>query len=98
MEYILEILFSLLLAICSFTYRKVLKRLKEQDRVKLGVQAILRDRIIGSYNHYMEKGYYPIYAQENVNRLYEQYHNLGGNGTVTHLVEELETLPTERKN
>ncbi len=97
MEYILEILFSLLLAICSFTYRKVLKRLKEQDRVKLGVQAILRDRIIGSYNHYMEKGYYPIYAQENVNRLYEQYHNLGGNGTVTHLVLELENLPTERK-
>ncbi len=97
-EYWVEVVFSGVLAIFGILYRSLHKKLKEQEHIKLGVQAILRDRIISSYNQYMEKGYYPIYAQENVNRLYEQYHNLGGNGTVTHLVQELADLPTEKRN
>ena len=39
-----------------------------------------------------------IEQYQHVNRLYEQYHNLGGNGTVTHLVKELAELPTERRD
>ncbi len=96
-NYWLEVLFSGVLTVFGLGYKNIIKRLREQESIKLGVQAILRDRIIDSYNHYMEKGYYPIYAQENVRRLYEQYHNLGGNGTVTHLVEELDTLPTGKE-
>ena len=98
LKYWLEVIFSVVLTVISFGYKSVMLRLKEQEFIKLGMQAILRDRIIDSYKRYMDKGYYPIYAQENVRRLYEQYHNLGGNGTATHLVEELESLPTERRN
>jgi len=71
------------------------KRLYRDNRaVKLGVQALLRDRIIQAYNYYMDKKYCPIYGRENVAKMYEQYHNLGGNGAVTHIVEELDALPT----
>ena len=59
-----------------------------------GVRALLRNEIIGSYNHYMNKEYIPIYALENVSEMYQAYHRLGGNGTITKLVEELKKLPS----
>lgn len=96
-HYWLEVLFSALLAGFGVAYRTLAKKVKEQDAIKQGIVALLRDRIIQAYNHYMDKGYCPIYARENVRRLYEQYHNLGGNGTVTHLVLELEELPTDKR-
>ena len=63
--------------------------------VREGMRALLRDRIYQTYNHYIEKGYYPIYARENVEDMYRQYRALGGNGTVTSLIEKLDELPTE---
>lgn len=59
-----------------------------------GVRALLRDRIIYAYNHYyLDKECLPIYAIENVERMYKAYHALHGNGTVTQLVEKMRTLP-----
>lgn len=69
-------------------------RAREQDAIKDGMQAILRDRIIQAYNHYAEKGFCPIYARDNVAHMYEAYHNLGGNGTITELYEKLLHLPS----
>lgn len=60
-----------------------------------GVQALLRDNIIHSYNYYMDKECCPIYALENVERMYKAYHLLRGNGTVTELVNRLRELSTE---
>ena len=100
-KYWLEALFGSILAglgtAFSFLSKRVSKRIEEQEAIKLGMQALLRDRIISAYNHYMDKGCCPIYARENVRRLYEQYHNLGGNGTVTGLMDSLMELPTEKK-
>lgn len=59
-----------------------------------GVRALLRDRIIQAYHHYMEKGCCPIYAHENIERLYKAYRRLRGNGTVTKLVDEIRGLPS----
>lgn len=97
LRYWVEVVFSGVLFLFGLGFKKFNRKLKEQEAIKGGVQAILRDRIISSYNQYMEKGYCPIYARDNVTKLYEQYHNLGGNGTVTHLVEELENLPTDKR-
>ena len=36
-------------------------------------------------------------CRDNLLSMYKQYHNLGGNGTVTQLVEELQKLPTEKR-
>ena len=58
---------------------------------------LLRDRIIQAYNHYTEKGYCPIYSRENIEKMYTEYNHLGGNGTVTELVDRIRELPTERK-
>lgn len=97
LKYWIEVLFGLIAAGLTAGYKKLDSKLKEQDAIKLGIQALLKDRIIQSYNHYMEKGYCPINALENINTLYKQYHALGGNETVTDLVERLKDLPTEKR-
>ena len=96
-HYWLEVIFSVVLAGFGVAFRVLSKRVKEQDAIKQGIVALLRDRIIQAYNHYMDKGYCPIYAQDNLHMLYEQYHSRGGNGTVTNLVGELKKLPTEKR-
>ena len=74
-----------------------LKRAKAEDRaVRLGLQALLRDRLYWNYNHYQERGEYPIPARENVEEMFHWYKALGGNGTVANLVRELDGLPTKR--
>lgn len=79
----------------TFRVRRLGKKIKEYEAVRSGVRALLRDRIIQTYNHYMEKGYCPIYSMENAEGMYIEYQRLGGNGTVVKLMEDLKALPTE---
>ena len=82
-------------AVFTYMVSVIQKSKRESNAQRIGMRAILRDRIIQSYNHYIEKGFCPIYARENVSNMYEAYHNLGGNGTVTSLYHKLQELPTE---
>ena len=63
--------------------------------VRLGVQALLRAQMIDDYNRYKDKGYAPIYARENFENLWQQYHNLGVNGVMDDLHIKFLQLPTE---
>lgn len=62
-----------------------------------GVRSLLRKEIIDYYNHYMDLGYIPIFAMENVIDMYRAYHRLGGNGTITKIVEELKDLSSYQR-
>lgn len=81
--------------------KSILNRLRSQESrqeaVELGVQALLRDRMLHSYNKYIELQYAPIYAKENFENMYRQYHGLGGNGVMTQLHAEFMELPTEKE-
>lgn len=81
--------------------RYFMKRIKAIDQknesVCLGVQALLRDRMIQDYNKYMELEYAPIYAKENFENMWMQYHNLGANGVMDEIHETFKHLPTEKK-
>jgi len=98
----LTVLFALASAALSVLYSKLNKIAKESiqrnNAVGEGVQAILRNEIIEQYNKYKDKKYCPIYGKENVKRLYKPYQNLGGNGVIDKLVEELLEMPTERSD
>ena len=64
--------------------------------VKFGVKALLRAQMIGDYNKFMEKGYAPIYAKENFQNCWEQYHAIKGpNGVMDDIHEKFLRLPTE---
>ena len=73
------------------------QRKTENDALKAGLQALLRDRIIQAYNHYVEdKGWIPIYALESLNTCYKSYEALGENGVIDGLVKELNELPKHK--
>lgn len=95
LTYWVEALFSGMVGFGVIEYKKLLLKFKEHDAVKLGVQALLRDRIYQMYTHYMDKGFFPLYARENVSALFCQYKLLGGNGMIDDLMEKLMSLPTE---
>lgn len=82
-------------------WRYLYGRIKANDRkteaVQLGVQALLRDRLISEYNKYHDKGYAPIYARENFENMWTQYHNLGKNGVMDDIHEKFMELPTEKE-
>ena len=47
------------------------------------------------YEKYTERGYCPIYAREQLTRVYEAYHGMGGNGTGTDFYKKTIALPPE---
>ena len=66
---------------------------KENDALKAGVQALLRDRIIQAYNHYVQdKGWIPIYAKESIDACYRSYEALGDNGVIDNLMQQINEL------
>lgn len=97
-QYWIELIFGIFTAFLGFCYKslkaELIKRVKEQDAVKEGVVALLRQALYDSYNKWSERGYCPIYAMEVSTRIYEQYHTLGGNDVGTELYERLKELPT----
>ena len=92
---LIDIAISLLVAGTGAGVIYVLKKVMSIINVKRGVTALLRDRIVESYNHYADKGYCPIYARENIQALFDEYKALGGNGAVENLVGKLKALPTK---
>ena len=68
----------------------------ETNSLKLGVQALLRAQMINDYNRWSEKGYAPIYAKENFENMWNQYHNLGANGVMNNLHQKFLELPTKK--
>lgn len=62
--------------------------------VQLGLQALLRANMINDYNRWNEKGYAPIYARENFENCWKQYHTLGANGVMDDIHKKFMELPT----
>lgn len=84
---------SLLAAIIGF-FIKITKQSKaDSQSVKSGVQALLRAQMINDWNHYSKKGYAPIYAKENFENCWKQYHGLGANGVMDDIHEKFLDLP-----
>ena len=94
---ILSLLFGsgLLTAILTAVWKKIKNNEKKTESVQLGIQALLRDRLYHTYMKYTEKGYAPIYARENFENMYNQYHTLGANGVMDDVYKKFMALPLE---
>ena len=75
-QWIITIAISVLSAtgILGIGTRSILSRLQKQDArqkaLEFGVQALLRDRMLHCYNKYIEAGFAPIYAKENLSLIH----------------------------
>lgn len=71
------------------------KERKKDIAIENAVQALLRNELIRRYREYEEKGEISILDKENIEHMFEEYKNLGGNGTVEKLYTELLDLHTK---
>lgn len=87
------------LIICLYKYvNSVIKKTRDDtNALKLGIQALLRSQMIAEYNKYNEKGYAPVYARENFENCWKQYHSLGVNGVMDDLHEKFLDLPVKKE-
>jgi len=97
----IEWVFAIITAVAGFGYRSVSKKLLEEkarnEAIAEGIQSLLRESIVGNYNKYSGKGFCPIYAKESIKKVYEAYHNLGGNDVATQLYKNVLAMPEEKE-
>ena len=82
-------------AVIGFLSSKLKKDKAKEKAIETGVQALLRNELVREYREYKSKGELSILDKENIEAMFEQYQNLGGNGTVKQLITELMELPTK---
>ena len=69
------------------------KQKRDRDANSKGTMLLLRVQLIEYHEEWTERGYVTKHGIENFVEMYEAYHSLGGNGMVTHLLEEVNKLP-----
>lgn len=76
----------------------MLKRQKKaRDANSRGTMLLLRVQLIEYHDRYMALGRIPSYAYENFCEMYDAYHELGGNGMITKMYEEIRELNIGRR-
>ena len=89
------VLTCILGAIAAFLGAKLRAARKRESAVQNGLMCLLRNEIIEAHDKYTDRGFCPIYKKEAIRKSYESYHDLGGNGLVTKLYEDIMKLPEE---
>lgn len=61
----------------------------------LGVQALLRDRLLQGFRHYIDKGWADYDDRQNMLNMYTQYEALGPNSVMNDLYQRFTMLPEQ---
>lgn len=85
-------------ALVAYVKKSNKERKTEADALKAGIQALLRAELIKSWEKWSERGYAPIYARENFENCWVQYHALGANGVMDNIHDKFLLLPTTPPN
>ena len=88
---------TLVIGWVGYKLRKHHKREEERQAKEIARDnlqlAVARNMLIRECNHYLDKGYAPLYAIASVAEMYDAYHKLGGNGAVTGAYHDFMQLP-----
>lgn len=89
-------------SICALLWTYLFRRVKENDAqskaTKKGIQALLRAQMISEFNKAKDKGYAQIYAKDNFENMWQNYHALGLNGVMDGIRERYMQLPNRRED
>ena len=84
---------ALIAGVFRYLHVQIKENREENKALKLGIQALLRGQMIAEYNKWSERGYAPIYARENFENCWRQYHSLGVNGVMDDIHTKFLRLP-----
>ena len=71
---------------------------KTNDAQSAGLQSVLKDLLKIRYLEWINKGYAPMDARDDLEKMYQSYHRLGANGVMDALREEFLNLPVKKED
>lgn len=87
------------LHVTDSTFRRDIDMLKaDLNALKAGLQATLKNDLKLRYEHWCKRGYAPMDARDDLEKMYQAYHNLGANGVLDALRSEFLALPIVEKD
>ena len=70
-------------------------RVEAQNKATmLGVQALLRDRLLQAFSHYLARGWIGASDRDNIDNMYTQYESLGENNVISDIYNQVRALPS----
>ena len=104
MQVVLSVITTVMTSVIGLLFHKFKQReekreIWEQERflrekaVGDALRALCRDRILQGYINYKQREGITAQEFETINKLYDAYHALGGNGTITAVFEKIIHLP-----
>ena len=97
-----KIIWAVLCAIVSYCVAKIKnykQKIKTKDNDMLLVKDAVRHTLCGilvvNHAEYISRGWCSHLEKEEFLNAYQTYHELGGNGVITHIKEEVLSLPDE---
>lgn len=66
---------------------------QREEAINLSLIALCRDRILQGYRYYSKHNCISTQDLETMTKLYNAYHNLGGNGTISSVFDKIKQLP-----
>ena len=107
-EIILTGVVSVIAAVLAFILQNVIRenhRLKKEksteekvtfDALKNGVKCLLRSKLMEYHDMYIDAKHITSTEYENWTHMYDSYKDLGGNGMITHMAEDIEDLKMDK--
>lgn len=92
MEILLELCVAAITSLMGYIVWLLKQQKKDRDANSKGTMLLLRVQLIEYHEKWMERKYITKHGLENFVEMYDAYHALGGNGMVTHLLEEVKKL------
>lgn len=92
-EFLLETYTIVLPIMMGYVVWLLKNQKKDRDANSKGTMLLLRVQLIEYHEEWIQRGYITRHGIENFMEMYNAYHALGGNGMVTHLLEEVKELP-----
>lgn len=88
-----DMIYAALLFLCGVMASYLRDSKKERRAIEKGLCAILRNDIIMIHNDATKNKQIPYTQSQNVNHMYEAYKELGGNGVIDTMMQEIGDLP-----
>ena len=92
-RYWLQIFFGAICSLILVIIKKIAFYKKTIMMMEDGIKALLRTKIIETYNTVMNNNGITLAQKENLYLLFDEYKKLGGNGLIDDLVRDIEKLP-----
>ncbi len=80
-------------ALLGYLIRWATARYADQNHVKLGIQALLRDRMLQKWSYCRAQGYAPLDDKGAFEAMHTSYAGLGSNGVMDKVYESFMALP-----